>query len=416
MNNKFDISLIEDAIKRLTGVVSTTPLQFSERLSAKYEAKIYLKREDLQVVRSYKLRGAYNKISTLTDTERQKGIVTASAGNHAQGVAFACGALKIKGRVYMPTGTPRQKINRVKTLGKEWIEIVLIGDTYDETSVEAMKYSEDNNATFVPPFNDIHVIAGQGTVAVEVCNQLGSIPDVFVVPVGGGGLLAGTGSYLSAKNPSIKIIAAEPAGAPSMDHALNSGIATALAHIDKFVDGAAVKKVGDLTFSIAKDFISKMILVPEGKICKEMIELYQEDGIIVEPAGALSISALDDIAEDIKGKTVVCVVSGGNNDILRYPEILERSLIYQGLKHYFIVELPQRPGALRDYVNSVLGEGDNITFFEYVKRNNKERGPIFIGIEVEKKGDIVGLLSRMKEADIVFEEVTSDSPLFGLII
>jgi threonine dehydratase len=334
-----------EAAERLHGIVNRTPLQLNANLSRKYKCNVYLKREDLQVVRSYKLRGAYNMMSSLPKEQLQKGVVCASAGNHAQGFAFSCKKLGVKGVVFMPIITPKQKVNQTKMFGEDKIEIKLIGDTYDDCAVAAKKFTEENGMVFIPPFDHHRIIEGQGTVAVEILADKPGIDYVFV-PVGGGGLSAGVGSYFKIFSPKTKIIGLEPEGAPSMYKALEAGHPVCVENIDRFVDGAAVKQVGSLTFSICKDVLDDMRLVPEGKVCTTILKLYNEDAIVVEPAGALSIAALDDFADEIKGKNVVCIVSGSNNDIDRMQEIKERSLQYEGLKHYLLINFAQRPGAL----------------------------------------------------------------------
>lgn len=415
MNNTLIVKVINEAHERLKGIVTKTPLERHAGLSARFGADIYLKREDLQVVRSYKLRGAYNRISLFNDDERKRGVVCASAGNHAQGVAFSCAKLGINGTIFMPKNTPRQKIERVRTLGGNNIEIMLTGDTFDTSFAAANQFAETNGAVLVHPFDDLAVIAGQGTVAVEIFEALPQV-DVLVVPVGGGGLISGVATYAKSKNGAVKVIGVEPEGAPSMDASLKAGHAVTLDHIDTFVDGVAVKTVGENTFAITQKVVDAIELVPEGRVCRDMIGLYQSDGIVAEPAGALSVAALENIASDIHGKTVVCVISGGNNDISRYAEVLERSLIYQGLKHYFIVEFSQRPGALRAFLDSALGATDDITLFEYVKKNNRETGPALVGIELAKKGDLAPLLGRMTGLNMTFELIRQDSPLFRFIL
>ena len=408
--------MVDEAREALRDVVKETPLQFNRGLSEKFGAKVYLKREDLQVVRSYKLRGAYNRMRLLTPAEKERGIVCASAGNHAQGVAFSCAELKVKGTIFMPKNTPRQKIDRVRALGGEWVTIELSGDAYDEAYTTARTLSDAKGMAFIHPFNDPQVIAGQGTVGAEILEQIKEPIDYLVVPIGGGGLVAGTGSYVRSKSPQTKVIGVEPVGAAAMDAALKAGKVVTLEKIDTFVDGAAVKTVGDLTFSICKNILEKLLLVPEGKVCAEMISLYQRDGIVAEPAGALSIAALDQLGAELKGKTVVCILSGGNNDISRYPEVIERSLVYQGLKHYFMVNFSQRPGALKSYLNEALGPGDDITLFEYTKKNNRENGPALIGIELTKKEDLKPLLARMDKLGMSYELLATDSPIFRFLI
>ena len=413
---KLNLKMIEEAKHRLEGIVLKTPLQLNERLSEKYGAKIYLKREDLQSVRSYKIRGAYNKISSLSLEDRKKGVVCASAGNHAQGVAWSCAKLKIKGFIYMPKNTPKQKIERVRNFGKEWIDLCLVGETFDDAFRESSVFCKKEGCIFVHPFNDIDVIAGQATVGAEILEKLEVAPDFVIVPIGGGGLVSGVGSYFKLMETKTKIIGIEPDGATAMFDSLKLNKLVELKKIDKFADGVAVKKVGDITLSIAKNVIDKIVLVPEGKICVNMIELYQSEGIVTEPAGALSVSSLDSISNLIKGKVVVCVISGGNNDISRYPEIVERSLQYRGLKHYFIVDFPQVPGTLRKYLDSVLGPNDDITLFEYMKKSNRESGPVLIGLEFIKPEDLESLLDRMAKMGFSYQKLEDGSSIRRFLI
>ncbi len=411
---------------RLKKVVNRTPLTFNHNLSKKYECNVFLKREDLQVVRSYKLRGAYNMMSSLPTEQLQKGVVCASAGNHAQGFAFSCKKLNVKGVVFMPIITPKQKISQTKMFGENFIEIKLVGDTFDDCAVAAKQFTEQNSMTFIPPFDDYRIIEGQGTVGVEILEDIGDLLspeggvgggiDYLFVPVGGGGLSAGVGSYFKTYSPKTKIIGLEPEGAPAMFEALKAGHPVTLDKIERFVDGAAVKRVGELTFSICKDVLDDMRLVPEGKVCTTILKLYNEDAIVVEPAGALSIAALDDFANEIKGKNIVCIVSGSNNDIDRMQEIKERSLQYEGLKHYFLISFVQRPGALKEFVNNVLGPTDDITRFEYMQKTNKENGPALVGVELQSRDDYELLLSKMKKANIGFDEINKNDQLFGYLI
>lgn len=403
------------AAARLSGIAIKTPLHLSHSLSKKYQANVYLKREDLQVVRSYKLRGAYNMMSSLPQEQLQRGVVCASAGNHAQGFAYSCKKLGAKGVIFMPIITPRQKVNQTKMFGEDFIEIKLIGDTFDDCAIAAKQFTQENNMVFIPPFDDYKVIEGQATVGVEILEELTNIDYVFV-PVGGGGLSAGVGSYFKTFSPLTKIVGLEPEGAPSMFEALKAGHPVTVENIDRFVDGAAVKRIGDITFSFCKDVIDDMHLVAEGKVCSTILKLYNEDAIVVEPAGALSIACLDDYAEAIKGKTIVCVVSGSNNDIDRMPEIKERSLQYEGLKHYFLVRFAQRPGALREFLNHVLGPNDDITRFEYMQKTNKESGPALVGIELASRNDYDDLLQRMITYQIDYSEINKDNNLFGYLI
>ncbi len=403
------------AAERLKHVVLRTPLTFNQSLSKKFGAYIYLKREDMQVVRSYKLRGAYNMMSSLPAAELDKGVVCASAGNHAQGFAYSCKKLNVKGVVFMPIITPNQKVSQTKMHGEDFIEIKLIGDTFDDCAFAAKKYTEDNGMTFIPPFDDLRIIEGQGTVGVEIFEDIQDVDYIFL-PVGGGGLSAGVGSFFKTFSPQTKIIGVEPAGAPSMYEAIKAGHPVTLQSIERFVDGAAVKRVGDVPFSFCKDVLDDMLLVDEGKVCTTILKLYNEEAIVAEPAGALSIAALDAYAEQIKGKTVVCILSGSNNDIDRMQEIKERSLQYEGLKHYFLIRFAQRPGALKEFVNHVLGPTDDITRFEYMQKHNKETGPALVGIELRSKDDYAVLLQNMEQYNINFTEVKGDGNLFGYLI
>lgn len=404
-----------DAAERLKGVVTTTPLQLNYNLSRKYKCNVFLKREDLQVVRSYKLRGAFNMMSSLANEQLQKGVVCASAGNHAQGVAFSCKRLNVKGVIFMPVITPMQKVNQTRMFGGSNIEIKLIGDTFDDCAIAARQYTAENEMTFIPPFDDYKIIEGQGTVAIEILAEQSAV-DYVIIPVGGGGLCAGVGSYFKTHSPQTKIIGVEPEGAPSMFSALKAGYPVSLDTIDRFVDGAAVKKVGELTFPICKDVIDDMRLIPEGKVCSTILKLYNEDAIVAEPAGALSIAALDELAEEIKGKNVVCIVSGSNNDIDRMQEIKERSLQYEGLKHYFLINFAQRPGALKEFVNNILGPTDDITRFEYIQKTNKENGPALVGIELQSNKDYEMLVKKLKNFNINYTELNKDDTLFGYVV
>jgi threonine dehydratase len=406
---------ILDAAVKLKPVVNRTPLTYSATLSRRYNADVYLKREDMQIVRSYKLRGAYNLISSLDKETLSKGVTCASAGNHAQGFAYACRQLDIKGVCFMPIITPKQKVNQVNMFGGDNIEIRLVGDTFDDCAAEAQAFTKVHNMTFIPPFDDPKIIEGQGTVAVEILEDQAKI-DYLFVPIGGGGLAAGVGTYFKTYSPQTQIIGVEPEGAPSMSAALEAGEPVTLREIERFVDGAAVKRVGTLNFSICKDVLTKMQLVPEGKVCSTILRLYNEDAIVVEPAGALSITALDYYAKEIEGKKVVCVVSGSNNDIDRMQEIKERSLLYEGLKHYFIIRFVQRPGALKEFVNHVLGPDDDITRFEFIQKHNKETGPALIGVELKNKKDYEILLANFRKYNIHFTELNKDDNLFGYLV
>ena len=410
------IDTINEAATRLETIGVKTPLQFSKRLSKQYNAKVYIKREDLQEVRSFKIRGAYNKMSSLNEKEKNRGVVCASAGNHAQGVAYSCALLKIKGVIFMPTITPSQKIEKVKYFGKAFIEIKLAGTTFDEAMAAAKTYCEEQKAVFIHAFDDPLVIAGQGTVGKEIYEELDGNVDVVVSCIGGGGLISGIASYMKQKNPDMQIIGVEPEGAASMYTSREQDKVTPLEKIDNFVDGAAVGTVGTITFAICKQYVDEIMFVPEGKVCTTMIELYQEEGIIAEPAGALALSGLDAIAKEIEGKTVVCILSGGNNDITRYPEIMERSLVYQGKKHYFLISFAQKPGQLKKFVNDALGPTDDIVRFEYIKKTNKAQGPALVGIELQDKKDFEPLIERMKKIELNFRLLTKDELLYDYLI
>jgi len=409
------IDNIKKAAENLKGVAERTPLQKDLLLSERYQCEIFLKREDLQLVRSYKIRGAYNKIKSLSEEALSKGVICASAGNHAQGFAYSCNLLKIHGKVFMPSTTPKQKVDKVKFFGKEYVEVILTGDTFDDSYKSSMTTCEEEGLTFVHPFDDPRVMEGQGTIGLEILEDEKDI-DYLLLPVGGGGIASGTGSYFKAVSPNTKLIGIEPEGAPSLKEALRVGHPIELPKIDKFVDGAAVQKIGEQTFEVIKNIIDAVVLVPEGKVCSTILQLYNEEAIVVEPAGSLSIAALDFIKDEIKGKKVVCVVSGSNNDIGRMQEIKERSLIYEGLKHFFIVRFPQRPGALKEFVNEVLGPKDDISRFEYVKKNAREAGPALIGVELSDPSDYDGLISRMEQYSINYTVINEDPDLFQYFI
>ena len=410
------LEAIQQAAATLQEVVAVTPLQENFNLSQQFNANIFLKREDLQQVRSYKIRGAYNKISSLTEDELVNGIVCASAGNHAQGVALACRKKEIYGTIYMPAPTPKQKVEQVKMFGGDFVDIQLIGDTFDDAYKAAKLLCDSLQKTFVHPFDDEKIIEGQATVGLEILEQSQQPIDYVFVPVGGGGLASGLSSVFKLLSPKTKIIGVEPAGAPSMKKSLEENNNIKLEGIDKFVDGAAVQQVGELTYRICRENLSDMITVPEGKVCQTILEMYNKEAIVVEPAGALTISALDFYQEELKGKNVVCVISGSNNDITRTAEIKERALLYGKLKHYFIVRFPQRAGALKEFVAEVLGENDDITFFEYSKKTNRENGPAVVGIELEKKEDLQPLIRRMKERNFYGEYLNDKPNLFEFLV
>lgn len=410
---------VEDAAQRLAGLIRHTPLTRSERLSQATGAKVLLKREDLQPVRSYKNRGAINVISQLDPDVRERGVTCASAGNHAQGVAWACAMLEVPARIFLPRTTPRQKRQRVADIGGSHVDVVLIGGTYDEAAAACEADAQQYGRTKIPAFDHPGTVTGQGTVAREIAAVLGRAPDVLLVPVGGGGLLAGSLTYLRETAPQTRIIGVEPAGAASMAAAIDAGEPVTLADLDPFVDGAAVRRVGDVTYPIVAAGAPELISIDEGQICQEMLALHQTEGIVAEPAGALATAALTDPSLDLgiePDQTVVAVVSGGNNDVLRYPEIVERALIHEGRKHYFLIDFPQQPGALRHFLDGVLGPDDDIAHFEYTKRNNRDTGPALVGIELGAPDDLGPLLDRMRESSIQVERIDPQSPLFRFIL
>jgi threonine dehydratase len=406
---------VDAAAERLRGIASVTPIHISERLSELSGATIWLKREDLQPVRSYKIRGAYNHISQLSSEQRQAGVVCASAGNHGQGVALACAMLDVRGAVFVPTTTPRQKRERIEALGDGLVDLVIVGDTYDDSYRFAREAADRDGMSMVPAFDDARTIAGQGTVAREVVDQLEKAPDVMLVPVGGGGLVAGILTWLAANAPDTRVIGIEPAGAAGMQAAMDAGQPVELEKMDRFVDGAAVRRVGTLSHAIAAEHQLELMSVPEGAVCGEMLQMYQVDGIIAEPAGALATAVLGQWTPE-PGSTVVAILTGGNNDVSRYAEIIERALIYEGRKHYFLVNFPQEPGALRRFLDEVLGPDDDITYFEYVKRSNREHGPALVGIEIGSRDDLAGLLERLEESNIEAETIDPQSAMFRYLI
>ena len=404
------------AAQTLGTTVRRTPLDLSLRLSGIRRQSVLLKREDVQVGRSYKVRGAYNVISGLTSAEREVGVVCASAGNHAQGVAFACRQLKIHGKVFLPSTTPRQKRARIRDIGGPWVEQVIGGATFDEASAAAQLAALESGATYVHPFDDPRTIAGQGTVVKEIFDQASETPRSVIVPVGGGGLLAGTAIWLREFHPRVHIVGVEPEGAPSMRAALDAGGPVTLPSIDGFADGTAVARVGDITYEIARDLVDEVITVPEGAICTEMLDLYQVEGIIAEPSGALASAAVARFLPDLPDGPIACIVSGGNNDVSRYDDIVERSLVHEGLRHYFLVTFPQEPGALRHFLDDVLGQDDDIILFEYTKKNNRETGPALVGLEIHDPADITPLLARMEASPLAIEKLEPNSPAFTFLL
>lgn len=393
-------------------VIKKTPLELNERLSRKYNCKVYLKREDLQSVRSFKIRGAFNKI---INSDIRNGIVCASAGNHAQGVALTCGKMNIKCDIFIPETTPTQKINRIKHFGNNDCNLHIGGKTFDDCLINAKIFCEMRNATFVHPFDDMDIINGQSTIAHEIIEEIK--PTKIVCSIGGGGLISGLITHKKYHKERVEIYGAEPINADSMTMAIHKKRPFQLCNIDTFVDGAAVKKVGELTFNICNGGASDIYIIPNGRICNEIITLYQEDGIIAEPAGAMSICALDQMAID-PGDTIVCIVSGGNNDILRYPEIVERNMIFLGIKHYFLVRFGQKPGILKNYISNVLNEYVDITRFEYIKKSNKDLGNVLIGLEIldVEQITIKEIEKKMKDMDYEYEYITNENFAYSMLI
>ena len=410
------VEAIDKAAQVLDEILEPTPFQRNANLSDIYEAEIYLKREDLQMVRSYKIRGAYNKIRTIDPELVTNGIVCASAGNHAQGVAFSCSKLKIMGSIFMPVTTPRQKIEQVRMFGKEFIEIILTGDTFDAANSAAIAYAQEHNKTFIPPFDDPKVMEGQGTIGREILNQSKEPLDYIFVPIGGGGLASGLGAYISQMSPETKIIGVEPGGAPCMKAAIEHGGPVKLEHIDKFVDGAAVQLAGTHTYEVCRQVLDDIVIVPEGAVCTTIIHMYNKSAIVVEPAGALAVAALKFYKDKLKDKRVACVVSGSNNDITRMEEIREKSLLYEGLKHYFIVNFPQKSGAILSFIRDVIGPTDDLVHIQYIRKTNKNFGPALIGIELAAKEDFGPFMQRLKAHGISYEYINENNQLFEILI
>ncbi|QOV20530.1 threonine ammonia-lyase IlvA [Blautia liquoris] len=410
---------IDQALKVLEPVVTHTPLQYDRYLSEKYQATVLLKREDLQRVRSFKLRGAYYAIKQKSREELSHGVVCASAGNHAQGVAYTCREIKVHTVIFMPTTTPQQKISQVTFFGGDYAEIRLVGDTFDASCQSAKDYAAENKMAFIDPFDDPDIIAGQGTLAAEMIQDItagGYDLDYVLCAIGGGGLISGVSTYIKNTSADTKVIGVEPAGASSMKKAFDCGCPSPLAWLDKFVDGAAVREVGQLTYEHAKEYVDALISLDEGQVCTAILELYSKQAIVAEPAGALSVAALETMKDEVKGKTVACVISGGNNDINRMAEIEERSLIYQGLKNYYVVNFPQRPGALKEFVNEVLGTNDDITRFEYTKKINRGTGPVILGIQSKSKDDVPNLVRRIAAFDQCYIDLKENQTLYSLLV
>ncbi|MCK5820960.1 MAG: threonine ammonia-lyase IlvA [Bacteroidales bacterium] len=410
------LSDFQEAYEMLKPVVTHTPVDYLQNFSEALDCDIYAKREDLQVVRSYKIRGAYYMIASLKEEERQRGVICASAGNHAQGVAFACNRLKVNGKIYMPVTTPKQKINQVKRHGNGWVEIILTGDTFDQSNAEAIADAENTGRSMIPPFNDAMIVKGQGTVALEMLEDLEAPLDYLFIPVGGGGLASGLGPIFWSKSSKTKLIGVEPAGAPALKRSLEAGKVVELDEIDTFTDGVAVRKVGDLTFPVCRDYLEDVVLVPEGLICQTILKLYNENAIVAEPAGALALSAVELMKNELKGKRVGVIISGGNNDITRFPDFRERALLYSRLKHYFIVRFPQRPGALKQFVVEILGPDDDIVHFEYSKKTARENGPALVGVELKRPEDFEPLVKRMKQQGFFSKYVNEKAELMEFLV
>lgn len=407
---------IEVAAGVLAKVASKTPLQKSERLSSEVGRPVYLKREDLQICRSFKVRGAYVRMAAMDEDERKAGVVCASAGNHAQGVAYACSKLGIKGTIFLPASTPRQKRKRIATIGGKWVEPVIVAGDFDEANRVAAAAAKEGGKVYVHPYDDPYTIAGQGSIAVDLDSQLPADTDMVLIPVGGGGLIAGMATWLKAHRPGIRIVGVESAGAASMKAALQAGNPVSLERVDSFVDGTAVGRAGDLTYQIVRELVDDIVVVPEGAVCTEMLDLYHSEGVIAEPAGALASAAARNFLPQIPNGSVVCLVSGGNNDLSRYAEVTERSGRYEGLRHYFLVTFNQEPGALRSFLNDVLSEGEDIIYFQYTKKNNRDTGPALVGIELPDSTDIKGLRRRMAASPLQVQEIDPSSQIFKILV
>ena len=416
MKNFPSLEGVQLAVSRLSKVIRLTPWEFNKRLSLLKNASVFFKREDLQQIRSFKIRGAYNKISSLSREKRALGIICASAGNHAQGFAFSCNKMQIEGVVYMPATTPQQKVSQVKMFGGKYIRVVLIGDTYDTCQKYALKIAKKEGKTFIHAFDDTEVIEGQATIALEILEQSSKPLDYIFVPVGGGGLISGIITVMSILSPETKIIGVEPQGAPSMYQSIVSDRRVVLKKIDNFVDGAAVREIGKIPFKICKTQLDEIITVDEGKICQTILDLYNKEGIVAEPAGALAVAGLEEIDKDFESKRIAILLCGGNNDILRMPEISERALLYASLKHYFMIDFPQRAGALKEFVTEILGPNDDITHFEFSKKSYRTNAPAVVGIKLKKAEDFPLLVERMKIHNFKFDYLNDKQNLFQFLI
>ena len=395
-------------------IISNTPLQLNQRLSKKYNCNIYLKREDLQSVRSFKIRGAFNKISNLSDEEKAKGVVCASAGNHAQGVALSCSTLGIHGDIFIPEQTPLQKAERIKYFGGDNCTVYKIGKNFNNCLNKSLEFCESKNKVFIHPYNDIDTIIGQATIAHEIYKSI--YPDMIITTIGGGGLASGISLYNNEINKHCKIIGVEADTCDAMYQSIKNNKITMIDITDDFIDGASVSRVGDITFEICKKYLDRIEIVNTGKVCESILEIYQNDGIISEPAGVLPIACLDNLdPSEVRGKNIVCILSGGNNDVSRYPEIVERCLLFQNLKHYYIIKFGQTPGQLKKFINSVLGENDDICRFEYIKKTNKEFGTVLLGIQVQHPSNIVKINYELEKNNFEFIKLNKNSSESSLI-
>lgn len=419
LSSKIDFTQsVQNAEQELRVLFPPTPLQRNEHLSKHYQADIYLKREDLSPVRSYKIRGAFNAMrKALAEEPNLTTFVCASAGNHAQGLAFACKHFGMRGVIFMPVTTPEQKINKTTIFGGGRVEIMLVGDYFDDTLRAAQDFCKREGARFLPPYDDHDVIEGQATVGSEILSQLdGNTPDMIVVPVGGGGLSAGLVRYMSQSNPQIDFRFTEPSGGRSLYSALQAGQLVTLPHVDNFVDGAAVARIGDKNFEILKHIASSQVLgIDEKRLCSTIVEMLNIEGIVLEPAGALTVDALKDLRSEIRGKSIVCVTSGGNFDFERLPDVKERAMRYEGRKKYLILRLPQRPGALKDFLN-LLGPEDDIARFEYLKKSARNFGAVLIGIETKSPDGFPSLFARLNDNGFSFQDITDNDMLSEILV
>ena len=416
MNKILVQNAFKDAFTKIkkSDIITRTTLQKSIRLSSEYDCNIFFKREDLQTTRSFKIRGAYNKITNCMGDSNSP-IVTASAGNHAQGVAITCKSLGINHDIFVPETTPKQKINKIKEFGGNNLTLHVKGQNFDESSMYANELCKEKNGVFIHPFNDMEVIFGQGTVGIEIHEDIK--PDMIICPIGGGGLAAGIGLFSKTIDENFITIGVEPENADSMKQSILNGKKTTIHNLNTFVDGASVKTVGSANLVICKKVLKNIYTVDNNMLSYDMVDIYQNEGIILEPAGALSVSCLRSLdRNEIRGRNIVCVLSGGNNDISRYPDIMEKSLLYKDLKHYFIVSFIQRPGELKKFINKILGENDDITRFEYLKKNNKDSGSVLIGIELQNSTDICNIIKNLEVSGLKYLKITEDDMIHSYLI